>query len=93
MWHEAERIENASINMRTSPFAMDTVTEMCDEMRSLTTGSRNTKFFGGVCWLLRSGWAGHDAINLYREAAMESGLTEHEVSNAYLSAWRSVFGA
>lgn len=72
----------------TSVFAQASVQRICDEM--LTTPTRNNTLHRNTCLLLRSGWAGKDAIVQLAAAAAQAGLTAEEISRTIDSAWNAV---
>lgn len=77
-----------TVPMVTSRFALPAVEEMCDAMR--TSPTRNNTLLQLSCYLLRSGWAGEDALRMLASAAMEAGLSEAEVMRTQDSARRMV---
>lgn len=80
-----------SIPKTTSHFAMPTVEQWCAEMRDTTT--RNNTLLRLSCLMMRSGWAGEDALILLAEAAHEAGLGGYEIERTMESARRMVTGA
>jgi hypothetical protein len=72
----------------TSHFAIPAVELMCDEMRMSTT--RNNTLLRLTCLLLRSGWAGEDAVAMMADAARDAGLSENEIARTQDSARKMV---
>lgn len=60
-----------------------------DEIRASQT--RNTDLFTIACRLYREGWCGQDGFAMLAQAALDAGLSVHEVQRTMDSAYGSVF--
>jgi hypothetical protein len=85
--HTAARIPN-TMSMTTSQWAMPAVQEALQEMESSQT--RNNTLLRLTCHMIRSGWAGWDAIEMLAESARIAGLSEGEIQRTQQSAIQMV---
>lgn len=79
-----------SIPKTTSRFGLPTVEQWCAEMRD--TSTRNNTLLRLSCLMMRSGWAGEDALVMLALAAEEAGLGAYEIERTMDSARRMVMG-
>lgn len=74
---------------RTSPLVWPGVEAKCEEFR--TTDTRNTLLFSTMVELYRTRWAGQDAADAIRDAALAAGLTQDEVRRTMESAYKGAY--